>query len=135
MKALFDSIEHNRSEFEAALDDKLKNSTIKTAPGEVNANEFFDDFEDQVERTRERFESDYSSSSEVIALLQYATRIGAWADAQPAGFRGSREWGVLATTLRRLAAVYNTTLPMPTTGTARRLNDAERRRPQPMSSG
>ena len=32
VKALFDSIEHNRSEFEAALDDKLKNSTIENCP-------------------------------------------------------------------------------------------------------
>ena len=32
---------------------------------------------------------------------------------------------MLATTLRRLSAAYNTTLPIPATGTARRLNDAE----------
>ena len=125
VRDLFDRIEHNRSEFEAALDDDLKNSIIKTMPGQVNTNEFFDDFEDQVERTRERFESDYSSSSEVLALLQYASRLAAWASAQPAGFRGSQEWGVLATDLRRLAAAYNVSLPLPAGATARRLNDEE----------
>jgi hypothetical protein len=125
VKALLERIEHSRSEFEAALDDELKNSNIRTARGEVNANEFFDDFEDQVERTRERFESDYSSSSEVIALLEYATRIEKWISVQRAGFRGSNEWGVLAADLRRLASAYNTTLPMPANSIARRLNDAE----------
>jgi hypothetical protein len=30
VKKLFEIIEHNRSDFEAALDDKLKNSTIKS---------------------------------------------------------------------------------------------------------
>jgi hypothetical protein len=125
VKELFDRIEHNRSEFEAALDDALKNSIIKTSGGDVNANEFFDDFEDQVERTRQRFMPDYSSSSEVLALLQYASRIHTWATAQPAGFRGSEEWRVLASDLRRLAAAYNTSLPVPANGISRRVNDAE----------
>jgi hypothetical protein len=130
VKKLFETIEHNRSDFEAALDDKLKNSTIKSERGEVNANEFFDDFQDQVKRTQERFEKDYSASSEVLSLLQYATRIGAWASTQPAGFKGSKEWGALDTNLRRLAAAYNTTLPLSSAqglggGQARRINDAE----------
>ena len=130
VKKLFETIEHNRSDFEAALDDKLKNSTIKSERGEVNANEFFDDFQDQVKRTQERFENDYSASSEVLSLLQYATRIEGWASTQPAGFKGSKEWGELDTNLRRLAAAYNTTLPLSSAqglggGQARRINDAE----------
>ena len=129
VKKLFETIEHNRSEFEAALDDKLKNSTIKSERGDVNANEFFDDFQDQVKRTQERFEKDYSASSEVLSLLQYATRIGGWASTQPAGFKGSKEWGELDTNLHRLAAAYNTTLPLSSAqglgGQARRINDAE----------
>ena len=40
--ALLERIEKKRSAFEAALDDKLKNSTIKGERGEVNTNEFFD---------------------------------------------------------------------------------------------
>jgi hypothetical protein len=130
VKKLLDTIEHNRSDFEAALDDKLKNSTIKSERGDVNANEFFDDFQDQVKRAQERFEKDYSASSEVLSLLQYATRIGGWASTQPAGFKGSKEWGELDTNLRRLAAAYNTTLPLSSAqglggGQARRINDAE----------
>ena len=130
VKKLFETIEHNRSDFEAALDDKLKNSTIKSERGEVNANEFFDDFQDQVKRTQERFENDYSASSEVLSLLQYATRIEGWASTQPAGFKGSKEWGELDTNLRRLAAAYNTTLPLSSAqglggGQVRRINDAE----------
>ena len=130
VKKLFDTIEHNRSDFEGALDDKLKNSTIKSERGDVNANEFFDDFQDQVKRTQERFENDYSASSEVLSLLQYATRIEGWASTQPAGFKGSKEWGELDTNLRRLAAAYNTTLPLSSAqglggGQARRINDAE----------
>jgi hypothetical protein len=113
VKNLLDTIEHNRSEFEAALDDKQKNSTIKGARGEVNANEFFDDFEDQVQRARDRFKSDYSASSEVLSLLQYATRVQGWTATQPAGFPGSKQWGVLSNDFRRLAAAYNTGLPKP----------------------
>ena len=129
LKALLESIEKKRSAFEAALDDKLKNSTIKGARGEVNTNEFFDDLQDQVRRARERFSPNYSASSEVLSLLQFATRLDAWASTQPAGFRGSREWGVLATDFRRLSAAYNSSLLRPGQKAlgeqARRLNDDE----------
>jgi len=129
MKKLFDTIEEDRSKFEGALDDKQKNTTIKDARGEVNANEFFDDFQDQVQRASDRFESDYSASSEVLSLLQYATRLDAWASTQPAAFRGSREWVALATDFRRLSAAYNSSLlrsgQKALGDQARRLNDAE----------
>jgi len=131
MKRLFDTIEEDRSNFEGALDDKQKNTTIKDARGEVNANEFFDDFQDQAQRASDRFESDYSASSEVLSLLQYAVRLQGWTATQPAGFSGSKEWGVLATDLRRLAAAYNTAMPNPgqqglgSIAQARRINDAE----------
>jgi len=126
VKALLESIEKKRAAFEAALDDKLKNTTIKADRGEVKTNEFFDDVQDQVKRSRDRFSSDYSASSEVLSLLQYATRLDAWASTQPAGFRGSQEWGALATDLRRLAAVYNSALlRQGQQAQARRINDAE----------
>jgi hypothetical protein len=125
VKALLDKIEQDRSAFESALDEKLKGSTIKAARGEVNVNEFFDDLQDQVGRTRERFKSEYMASSEVAGLLDYAGRLDQWASAQPPGFVGSKEWGPFATDLKRLAAAYNTTLPMPSAGTARRFSDAE----------
>ena len=131
VKKLFDTIENDRSAFEGALDDKQKNTTIRGARGEVNANEFFDDFQDQVQRARDRFRDDYSASSEVLSLLQYATRLQGWTATQPAGFPGSKEWGVLSTDLRRLAAAYNTALPNPgqqglgSVAQARRINDDE----------
>ena len=127
--ALLESIEKKRAAFEGALDDKLKNSTIKTERGEVNANKFFDDLQDQVQRVRDRFSSSYSASSEVLTLLQFGARLDAWASAQPAGFRGSKEWGALATDFRRLSAAYNSGLLRPGQqalgAQARRLNDAE----------
>src|SRR6188472_4328695 len=41
IKALLGRIENGRAAFEAALDDKLKNSTIKGDRGEDKTNEFF----------------------------------------------------------------------------------------------
>ena len=65
----------------------------------------------------------------MLSLLQFATRLDALAATQPAGFQGSREWGVLASDFRRLAAAYNSALlRRGQTGLgaqARRLNDAE----------
>ena len=129
VKALLESIENKRSAFEASLDDTLKNSTIKTQRGEIKTNEFFDDLQDQVKRTRDRFDSDYSASSEVISLLQFASRLDTWATSQPPGFRGSQQWTPLAADFRRLAAAYNTTLlgivQQGGSDQARRVNDAE----------
>jgi len=129
VKSLLEGIEKKRSAFEAALDDKLKNSTFQGDRGQVNTNEFFDDLQDQVQRARERFSANYSASSEVLSLLQFATRLDAWASTQPAAFRGSREWGALATDLRRLSTAYNSALLRPGQqalgAQARRLNDAE----------
>ena len=128
VKALLENIEKKRSAFEAALDSKLKNSTIKSETGQVNTNEFFDDVQDQVERARERFSSNYSASSEVLSLLQFATRLDAWASTHPAGFKGSKEWAALATDFRRLSKAYNSALLRPGQALgpqAWRLNDAE----------
>ena len=129
VKTLLERIEKERSAFEAALDDKLKNSTIKGQRGEVKTNEFFDDLQDQLKRTRDRFSSDYSASSEVLALLQLTTRLNTWVSSQPAEFKGSSEWRMLATDVRRLAAAYNSALlstRQPGAGAqARRINDAE----------
>ena len=65
----------------------------------------------------------------MLSLLQFAARLDAWASTQPAGFKGSKEWGALATDLRRLSAVYNSGLLRPGQqglgAQARRLNDAE----------
>jgi len=128
VKTLLESIESKRAAFEAALDEKLKNTTIKGARGEVKTNEFFDDLQDQVKRANGRFSAKYSASSEVLSLLQYSARLDAWASTQPAGFQGSREWSALATDVRRLATVYNAPLlssRQEPGGQARRVNDAE----------
>jgi hypothetical protein len=122
---LIGNIESGRSAFEAALDSTLKNTKLEGPRGNVDTNEFFDDLQDQVTRTRERFNSDYSASSEVISLLQYSTRLDRWVKSQPPGFKGSAEWGPFAESLSRLAKAYNTTMPMPDNGGARRFNDAE----------
>ena len=122
---LLQSIEQNRSKFEAALDTGLKNTTLRGPRGEVNTNEFFDDLQDQVKRARERFTSDYSASSEVVALLDYTSRLDTWVKGQAKAFKGSAEYAPFAADLRRLASAYNTTFPQPANGTARRINDAE----------
>lgn len=125
LQKLLQSIERNRSTFEAALDGDLKNATLRGPRGEVKTNEFLDDLQDQVHRARERFTSDYSASSEVVALLDYTSRLDTWVKAQTTGFKGSTEYAPFAADLRRLAAAYNTTFPQPANATARRINDAE----------
>jgi hypothetical protein len=125
VQKLLQSIEQKRSKFEGELDEKLKNTTLRGPRGEVKTNAFFDDLQDQIARARERFTSDYSASSEVVALFDYTSRLDTWVNAQPTSFKGSAEYVPFAADLRRLAAAYNTTFPQPANGTARRINDKE----------
>ena len=92
VQKLLQSIEQKRSKFEGELDEKLKNTTLRGPRGEVKTNAFFDDLQDQIARARERFTSDYSASSEVVALLDYTSRLDTWVNAQPTSFKGSAEY-------------------------------------------
>src|SRR4029450_6649176 len=125
VQKLLQSIEQNRSKFEGALDGELKNTTLRGPRGEVKTNAFFDDLQDQITRARERFASDYSSSSEVVTLLDYTSRLDPWVHGEATRFKGSAEYVPFAADLRRLASAYNTTFPQPANGTARRINDNE----------
>jgi len=125
VQKLLQTIEQDRSKFESALDDSVKNSTMRGPRGEVKTSEFFDDLQDQVNRARERFSSDYSASSEVVALLDYTSRLDTWVKGQSTDFKGSAEYAPFAADLRRLASAYNTTFPQPPNATARRINDEE----------
>jgi len=125
LEKLLQNIEQNRSKFEGALDDSLKNATLRGPRGEVKTNAFFDDLQDQVQRARDRFASDYSASSEIVSLLDYTSRLDTWVKQQAADFKGSAEYVPFAADLRRLASAYNTTFPQSGPIAARRINDKE----------
>jgi len=130
VKALLESLDHGRSEFEDRLDGKLKDS-IQREPGrEVHVERFLDDFKDNVEHLKDRFESKYAASTEAATVLRQATAIDTFMKKQPVELKGNSEWHHLVLDLNRLAGAYGTTFPTPADVPGRpvairRINDGE----------
>jgi hypothetical protein len=130
VKALIETVDHGRSQFEDRLDGKVKDSILREPGREVNVEKFLDDFKENVEHLKDRFESKYAASAEAAIVLRQATAIDAFIKQQPTALKGNSEWHHLAVDLGRLAGVYGTTFPGPAEApggpaAVRRINDGE----------
>jgi hypothetical protein len=125
VKSLIERIDDGRDRFENALDDKVKNSILRGAGGEVNVKNFLNDFQESIDRFKERLKPEYAASQEAGTVLRQATGISRFFSQQPAGTRGESEWNRLATDLKSLAAAYGTEFPLPENAVVRRIGDRE----------
>jgi hypothetical protein len=127
IERLLDRIDQRRDRFEDALDDTLKRSILREPEREVDVARALDDFEESIDRAKERFTENYSASAEVTTLLRQGTAIERYMALQPPNFKGASEWNELAASLGELAAAYGTRFPMLEGDTARRIGDRELR--------
>lgn len=125
VKALMDTIHDRRDRFEDALDGEFKHSVLRGPSGEVDVEHFLDDFQNNVLTMRDRYRSDYAASQEVTTVLGQGSAIERHMRQQGAGMKGTSEWDATAADLKRLAAAYSTTFPLPEGAAARRLGDKE----------
>ncbi len=125
LKKLIEDVHQGRDRFEDALDNDFKNSIVRGPRGEVKVDQYLDDLQENVNRLKERFSSDYSASSEALTVLRQGTDINGYMKGQPNTMKGSSEWDRLAGLMGTLASAYGTTFPMPADGAARRMNDNE----------
>jgi hypothetical protein len=125
VKALVSRIEEARDRFDNALDDKLKRSIVRGPAGEVNVDNFLNDFQESIDRLEERLKPEYAASAEAGSLLRQATAIDRFFRAQPPGTRGESEWNRLTTDLKTLAAAYGTEFPLADNAAVRRIGDKE----------
>jgi hypothetical protein len=125
VKALVARIDDGRNRFESALDDKVKRNILRGPSGEVNVDQFLNDFEESVKRLEERLTSKYAASAEVGTLLRQASAIDAYIGRQPVGTKGASEWGRLAGDFKALAAAYGAAFPLAENAAVRRLGDGE----------
>jgi len=96
------------SRFEDTLDGKFKSSILRGPAGEVNVGKFLDDFQQNVDKAKDRFAPNYAASAEVQTILRQAAEIDGYFRGLPGGFKGASEWDRLAMDLRRLAQAYGT---------------------------
>jgi len=125
VKALLERIDNERDRFEDQLDKKIKSSIFRGSGGEVNVERFLDDLQENVDRLKDRFNSDYAASAEATTVLRQCTDIRRFMSTQPPDLDGASEWNRLASSLAELAKVYATTFPLPEGEQARRFNDGE----------
>ena len=125
VKSLIERINDGRDRFEGALDDKVKNGILRGANGEVNVKNFLNDFQESIERLKDRMKPEYAASAEAGTVLRQASQISNYFGRQPAGTRGESEWNRLATDLKALATAYGTEFPLPENATVRRIGDRE----------
>jgi hypothetical protein len=125
IKQLLERLDHERDRFEDQLDGDLKHSTIRTRDGEVNVERYLDDFQDNVGKLKDRFNSDYAAGAEITEVLRQGSEISRLMATRPPDLKGASEWNSLATSLRELAAAFGTAFPLPAGQQARRLTDRE----------
>jgi hypothetical protein len=125
VRLIFERLDWERDRFEDQLDGRLKRSILRTAGAEVNVERFLDDLQENIDKLKQRFTSDYAASAEVTALLGQGEAIQRFMAAQEPDLDGASEWNRLADTLKYLAFVYGTAMPIPEGQQARRMNDRE----------
>ncbi len=86
---------------------------------------FLDDLKRNADQMRDRYNSDYAASTEVLTLLRQGTDIHTFMSNQQGAFKGKSEWEAFASVLGTLATAYGTSFPLPQGASARRMNDKE----------
>src|SRR5262245_47283205 len=83
VKELLERLNHERDRFEDQLDGKLKDSILRGPGGEVKVSRYLDDLQDNVQKMKDRFKSDYAASEEVTTVLRQATDIDRYMSTLP----------------------------------------------------
>jgi hypothetical protein len=123
--SLIETVQKDIKEFERKLDRDVRKGKVRGPTAEVDVDSYLDDFNESLERLRDRFKKDYSASAEALTVLNQAGGIQRFIDSQPPTLKGRSEWDVAKASLNRLAEAYGTTFPPPPNASARRINDAE----------
>ena len=122
VQTLIERIDNERDRFEDQLDGKIEGSLLG---GGVDVERFLDDLQENVDRLKERFKSDYAANAEATTVLRQGTDIQRFMSQQRPDLDGASEWNRLASSLGELANVYGTKFPLPEGQQARRFNDGE----------
>jgi len=125
VKAIISEVDTGRDKFEGNLDGGFKGSTLRGPNGETKVSGALQDYQDSTQKLQQRFTSDYSASAEAGIVLRQSTHIDAFMKSPSSPAKGRNEWDRQTAILKRLAAAYNTTFPLPDANTVRRLNDKE----------
>ena len=125
VKALIDQVDEGRDKFEGNLDGDFKGSTVAGPNGPTKVSVALQDYQDNTKKLKDRFASEYAASAEVATVLKQSNSIDRFMQGTGSTMKGRSEWDRQVANLKRLAAVYGATFPLPEGVTPRRINDKE----------
>jgi len=125
VKNLVSRVEDGRDRFDNALDNNLKRQIVRGPGGEVNVDNFLNDFQESIDKLEKRLTPEYAASAEVATVLRQASAIDRFFKQQPPGTKGESEWNRLATDLKTLATAYGAEFPLAEGAPVRRMGDGE----------
>ena len=126
VKTQIEQVDVGRDKFEGNLDGQFKSSTLRgPSGGETKVAGVLQDYQDNTQKLKDRFTSEYSASAEVTTVLKQSTAIDTFMQGAPSAMKGRSEWDQQSTNLKALAASYGTTFPLPDGAAPHRVNDKE----------
>src|SRR5262245_385208 len=125
LKDLIDRIYQERDRFEDQLDGDIKGKVVRGPTGEAKVDKFLDDFQESVNKLKDRMKGDYAASAEATTVLRQATTIDRFMKTQPANHKGASEWNRMAGSMKSLAAAYGADLPLHDRAPVSRYGDKE----------
>ncbi|MGI8735251.1 MAG: YMGG-like glycine zipper-containing protein [Pyrinomonadaceae bacterium] len=112
VRQLISRIQNRTDIFRTSLDRVLGQGTL-SANAEDNINLFVRDFDDSLNRLKERFESRQSTASDAQEVLNQAALIDRFVNRRRVDSTVQRDWANVRLQLNQLAQVYNVTWPSP----------------------
>jgi len=88
VRTLIERIDNERDRFEDQLDGKIKSSVLGSG---VDVGRFLDDLQENVDRLKERFKSDYAANAEATTVLRQGTDIQRFMSQQRPDLDGASE--------------------------------------------
>ncbi len=125
VKTLINQVDESSDRFKSNLDDKLKDSTVHGLNGDAKVANVLQDYRENTQKLKDRFNDNYAASTEVATVLKQAAPIDAFMQGTSGAMKGRSEWDSEAASLKHLAAAYGTVFPMPSGGTTERISDKE----------
>lgn len=100
-------IEQQSDRFRSSLDSSLDKSRLNGTNREDDINSFVKDFYKQTKNLRDRFNDHKSTSPDVQAVLDQASRIDGFMRRYPLSARAQEDWSALKANLDELSSAYN----------------------------
>lgn len=107
VRQILNRIDNRTNQFRNSMDAALDRSRIDGTRREDNINQFIQDFDNAVERLRERFNSRTETTSDVQDVLNIATRIDNFMRRNPLNANAQNSWIAVRSDVTQLASAYN----------------------------